>query len=919
MAAADYKALVQSIYISYFGRPADTFGLASYSAQLDTLKAPLTVNGLTAAYATTPGLKSLIDSFGASPESSALYGTDTVAFVSAIYANVLNRAPDYDGLVFWVTAINSGGLTKGNASLAIMAGAINNTSAQGLVDAALLANKVVIATNFTAAIDTGAELSAYNGNAAAATARDMLKTVTSTTVPATFQTTVDATLKALVDAANVGQQFALTVGIDTLVGGSGNDGFNSIGIAGLSALDSIDGGAGNDTLNITSTGALSTIAGVTVKNVETANLVSGADVNFNVSGWTGLTNLTVTSAATVAETITAATTTSVTVANSTGYGVDVIGGGGALSITTGAAAVTANNAAANAFTSATIVGGSTVTIADHSGTAAATGSSLKSVSLKGNTGVASLTGNGINSVSVASTNQNVTVAAAAGARALGVTLDAVTGGVIADAEATALTVTTKSTAGATTGVTLNAAKAATVAITADKALTITDMNVAAATSISFAGAAKTTVSALTTITALTTLDASASTGGVVITPALAAGVVFKGGAGADTVSLGLSTVVTDMGAGDDTLILTAASLGAAGAATGGAGVDTLSMTAANAGSASGSAAFAGTVSGFEHLTLTGATTSTVDVAQLGNYNYVTDAGVTALTLNNFASAGTLAITAAAAADTVNVVNAAVGTADVLNVVLSKLAAGTTASVTAANVETINITATDTTASVVAGTNTDTLTLVGTSAKSIVVTGNAHLTLVNTGNTAVTSIDASGMTGGITVTAAGTVAETIKGGAAANALTGAMAGDVLIGGAAADVITAGVGAETLTGGAGNDTFGIVATANSNIYATITDASKGDIISFADKGVETFAAAKLTLGATAVFQDFVNLAAVGDGSTNGVISWFQFNGDTYVVEDRSSGASFLNGVDIVVKLTGLIDLTTGVIGDHIVTLA
>jgi hypothetical protein len=320
MAAADYKALVQSIYISYFGRPADTFGLANFSAQLDALHAPLTVNGLTAAYTTSPALKALIDSFGASAESTALYGTDTVAFVSAIYNNVLNRSPDFDGLVFWATEINAGRLTKANASLAIMAGAINNTSAQGLIDAQVLANKVTIATNFTTAIDTGVELAAYSGNAAAAVAREMLKTVTATTVPATFQATVDATLLQLVNGSTVGATFALTTSIDNFTGTSGNDTFNAVpatgGIATFGSLDSINGGGGNDTLIVTSAGALdlSTAAGATVSNIENVTLAAAGTITANVSSFTGVNELIVSSAA--GSVITAGASTNVTEAGS---------------------------------------------------------------------------------------------------------------------------------------------------------------------------------------------------------------------------------------------------------------------------------------------------------------------------------------------------------------------------------------------------------------------------------------------------------------------------------------------------------------------------------------------------------------------------------------------------------------------------
>ena len=48
---------------------------------------------------------------------------------------------------------------------------------------------------------------------------------------------------------------------------------------------------------------------------------------------------------------------------------------------------------------------------------------------------------------------------------------------------------------------------------------------------------------------------------------------------------------------------------------------------------------------------------------------------------------------------------------------------------------------------------------------------------------------------------------------------------------------------------------------------------------------------------------------DGSTAISSSgWFQFGGDTYVVTDVSTATSFVNGTDMVVKLTGLVDLST-----------
>ena len=73
------------------------------------------------------------------------------------------------------------------------------------------------------------------------------------------------------------------------------------------------------------------------------------------------------------------------------------------------------------------------------------------------------------------------------------------------------------------------------------------------------------------------------------------------------------------------------------------------------------------------------------------------------------------------------------------------------------------------------------------------------------------------------------------------------------------MTANAGLNTLTGGAGFDTFVIkTASVNVNSYATITDATKGDYIQFSNVGTPSFIQSKVSLGDTAVFQDYANAA-------------------------------------------------------------
>ncbi len=197
-AVTDYFPVVQQLYISYFGRPADASGLQNFSSQLTLLNASSDLQGLTSDYEKNTAIRALIDSFGNSDESKALYSGDDGTFIAAIYQNVLGRAPNAEGKAFWVDAISSGRLTRANASLALTAGALVNTSAQGLLDGKLVRNRQQLGSAFTAALDTQAKSAAYSGKAAAAAARSMLSSIGADSSSTGFQAIVDATIAQLV-------------------------------------------------------------------------------------------------------------------------------------------------------------------------------------------------------------------------------------------------------------------------------------------------------------------------------------------------------------------------------------------------------------------------------------------------------------------------------------------------------------------------------------------------------------------------------------------------------------------------------------------------------------------------------------------------------------------------------------------------
>jgi len=159
--------------------------------------APTSLQDLNTAYSTNPLIKSVVDSFGTSAESQALYGSgNSSVFINAVYQNVLGRstATDPNGAAYWTGLISSGTMTQAQAALAIAAAA--SAEANTSSDEQIVSNRLAVANYFTAQVAVEAA-SQYTGNTVNADAREILGAVTATTNPTTYQATVNSDVTAI--------------------------------------------------------------------------------------------------------------------------------------------------------------------------------------------------------------------------------------------------------------------------------------------------------------------------------------------------------------------------------------------------------------------------------------------------------------------------------------------------------------------------------------------------------------------------------------------------------------------------------------------------------------------------------------------------------------------------------------------------
>lgn len=793
------------------------------------------------------------------------------------------------------------------------------------------ANKVDVATYFT--IDqqqSGASLAALQA---------VIASVDNT---AASVTTAKASIDGTANPPPAGQTFTLTTGIDNFVGGAGDDTFNAVVTATsavLGALDSIDGGAGNDTLNVTDTAVaagaqFSLPVGLTVKNVENMQITTNGGINVTTTGFAGLTKLSTLAAGTANTSVTAAATTDVNT-TVTGAATTTIAGGKAVNVTadTGTVSVTGTG-----LTSVSVTKGGGATISSDTSTTAGAGTTLKSVSLTSVDANSTIAGRGLESVTLAGTTT--------AARTVTITNSATTDhSLTINANVTGYTAAFDNLTTFTT-VVQNTAKS--VTINASGAANNVQLTAAAATALNLTGSGALRLENAAGLTNVKTIDGSAATGNLTLGTLNVAATTVKTGSGNDSFTLGAAKVVVEAGAGNDTVTLTGAiaagstinlgagddkllnnggsvatsTLSATTVIDGGDGFDTVSASLINAGNAK-------QFINFEALDLSAASSLDVELMTGSTIQALTlSGGAGGATSNNVAKGVGLTVTGNnAGTTTINVKDAglASSTSDSLAVTF----AGTTGAVNAGTVVANKVEGFTIASNGTTGTNS--ITLTSDTMKTVTITGSKAATVSFAGAngtvapgtgvaSGVTNIDGSAATGVLTINTTNVTAAaaglTVSTGSGADVLTINQKATVNAGaGNDTITITAGGAGSTVTGGAGNDTIVVkdAVYSVSELVTTITDFTVGaDKLTLKDQGTEVFNATKVDISAATNLTEALNIAAAGDGSTHAIINWFQYGADTYIVQDLTAGAT-IAATDIVVKLTGLIDLSTLAVAD------
>ena len=471
------------------------------------------------------------------------------------------------------------------------------------------------------------------------------------------------------------------------------------------------------------------------------------------------------------------------------------------------------------------------------------------------------------------------------------------------------------TADGTENLTINSSLAkstlAGAASNALKAVTVTgDQNLTITAALDFASNG-TASSAGVAAVAGAVVDASAFTGNLTMTTTASEIFDIKGGSGADTFNLASLTKddKVDGGAGDDTALITVHD-----AAGGALKMSTLQLSNVEN--------FSVEATNNKETSINADGTTVTNIILVENDTTSENAAITNLaagtsvTINNNVNGQDAGVMTLSLKDPA-------GSADALTVNLngtSGQGAEVTESIVTADIETINLVSGSVGATAMLTTDTNTLTNMNVGlGTSLNISGGANLTFTNaiTG-TKLTTIDASGLTGKLSIVGAATDVA-LTGGAAADTLTMGTtltAKDTIDGGAGADTLTAEMNAVGTA-----DTYAALSVANVETVSlqTVTAASFLDMtgvtgmttLNIGDKQASAGVAStisnlssgtKVGLGGLATDKEYKGTVTIGLADETG-----SADDITFVLADTDTD----NDVDATIKVgTGTTTITTGV---------
>ena len=430
--------------------------------------------------------------FASSQEYKDAYGgKDNRTVVNTVYQNLFGRDGEKAGVDYWAGLLDSKAISVDGVVTAIAGGARD-------ADLVAFDNKVKFATAFTEALNVHPEKAAYNGPDALSFAKQLTSGITTDASLATAVAGMDASTAAFVAASKAPITFTLSTNADAGVafkGGGGNDIYNATG-ATFSAGDSLHGGGGHNTLVILDTGSAlgaGLPAQAKVENIQ--------EITLSTKGSVG---------------------------------------------------------GANAYDMSGFTGLEQVSITATGGVNLKVGDGARTVSVDGNTAAATLTGKDLTTVSLAHTSQAATINNSTADHELTLRLQEVRSAATVT-DATAKTVNLQAifqNGGNGSDINLAAANASTLNIDNNSTLNLTTTALAAADKLATmtlkgAGAFSADLSG---IAPLSTVDASLSSGANTMKIAGISGLLVKGGAGADDITLtGLlsGNAIVQLGAGND--------------------------------------------------------------------------------------------------------------------------------------------------------------------------------------------------------------------------------------------------------------------------------------------------------------------------------------------------------------------------------